>query len=316
MKNNILLMPTRSPRTLALFLAVILAACSTNSGKKPQNKTEKAASLPSTETTANTSKREMVAFQAGSFTMGSNTGTPQERPAHQVEVKAFNIDKYPVTVADFRKFVEATGHKTDAEKFGDSGVFDFSTSAWTLKPGANWQYPLGKNTARAADDMPVTQVSWYDAVAYASWEGKRLPTEAEWEYAAKCGGKNNTRFSWGDQLIVNGKYMANVWQGTDMTAKQGEDGFELTSPVGHYGLTPCGMADIGGNVWNWCADVYKLYPGNDGPFQENPEMKVIRGGSFFFDQAGENSYTITFRAFNTQETSLFNTGFRCASDVR
>ncbi|MEI7420835.1 MAG: formylglycine-generating enzyme family protein [Prolixibacteraceae bacterium] len=316
MKNNILLLPTRSSRNLALFLAVILAACSTNSGKKPQSKTEKAASLPSTETTATAPKREMVAFQAGTFTMGSNTATPQERPAHQVEVKAFSIDKYPVTVADFRKFVEATGHKTDAEKFGDSGVFDFSTSAWTLKPGANWQYPFGKNTARAADDQPVTQVSWYDATAYASWEGKRLPTEAEWEYAAKCGGKNSTRFSWGDQLIVNGKYMANVWQGSDLTTKQGEDGFETTSPVGHYGLTPCGMADMGGNVWNWCADVYKMYPGNDVPFQENPEMKVIRGGSFFFDQAGENSYTATFRGFNTQETSLFNTGFRCASDVR
>ena len=303
-------------RNLSLLTALFLAACSTNPGKKPQNKTEKAATLPLKEATATAPKREMVAFQAGTLTMGSNSGTAQERPAHQVDVKAFNIDKYPVTVADFRKFVEATGHKTDAEKFGDSGVFDFTTSAWTLKPGANWQYPLGKNTARAADDQPVTQVSWYDAVAYASWEGKRLPTEAEWEYAAKCGGKSNTRFSWGDKVIMNGKYMSNVWQGTDMTAKQGEDGFELTSPVGHYGLTPCGMADMGGNVWNWCADVYKLYPGNNTPYQENADLKVIRGGSFFFDQAGENSFTTTFRGSNTQETSLFNTGFRCASDAR
>jgi sulfatase modifying factor 1 len=303
-------------RNLILSSALIFVSCSTNPGKKPQNKTEKAANLPSTETTTQVSKREMVSFQAGTFTMGSNSGTAQERPAHQVDVKAFNLDKFPVTVADFRKFVTATGHKTDAEKFGDSGVFDVTTSAWTLQPGANWQYPLGKNTARAADDQPVTQVSWYDAVAYASWEGKRLPTEAEWEYAAKCGGKSNTRFSWGEKLIMNGKFMANVWQGTDMTAKQGEDGFELTSPVGYYGLTPCGMADMGGNVWNWCADVYKLYPGNNTPFQENPEMKVIRGGSFFFDQAGENSFTTTFRAFNTQETSLFNTGFRCAADAR
>lgn len=106
--------------------------------------------------------------------------------------------------------------------------------------------------------------------------------------------------------------MANVWQGKDLSAKQGADGFELTSPVGQYGETPCGMTDMGGNVWNWCSDIYKPYPGSDIPFQNNPALMVIRGGSFFFDQNGENSYTSTGRAFNTQETSLFNTGFRCA----
>lgn len=302
-------------RTLALLATSTLIACSTNpSGKKAQPKAENGSSNKVNETVQPISKREMVKFQGGTFMMGSSKGPSTEQPAHQVEVKSFSIDKYPVTVADFRKFVEATGHKTDAEKFGDSGVFDFNTSAWTLQPGATWQYPLGKNTARAADNHPVTQISWYDANAYAAWEGKRLPSEVEWEYAARCSGKSSTRFSWGDNLIVDGKYRANVWQGSDLTSKQGDDGFVLTSPVGYYGETPCGLADMGGNVWNWCADAYIPYPGNNSPFQANPDLKVIRGGSFFFDQAGENSYTSTFRASNTQETSLFNTGFRCAMD--
>ncbi len=304
-----------SLRSFTILASLLTISCSTNPTAKPQPSVEKANSVKIQDTIPSTAKREMVAFPGGTFTMGTSNGSNQEQPAHQVTVKPFSIDKYPVTVGDFRKFIEATGHKTDAEKFGDSGVFDFTTSAWTLLPGATWQYPMGKNTARADDNHPVTQVSWYDASAYAAWEGKRLPSEAEWEFAARCGGKSNTRFSWGDNLVVNGKYMANVWQGSDLTAKQGEDGFAFTSPVGYYALTPCGLADMGGNVWNWCADVYKLYPGNTTPYQENPDLKVIRGGSFFFDQAGERSYTNTFRASNTQETSLFNTGFRCAKDA-
>ncbi len=301
---------------LALFASFVLLSCATNTSNKPQPKVENTLPPKTAVTSMPVSKREMVSFAGGAFMMGSDNGTAAERPAHRVEVMAFSIDKYPVTVGDFRKFIDATGHKTDAEKFGDSGVFDFNTSAWTLQPGATWQYPMGKNTARADDNLPVTQVSWYDANAYATWEGKRLPTEAEWEFAARCEGKSTSRFSWGDNLIVNGKYLANVWQGGDLTAKQGDDGFVFTSPVGFYGLTPCGMADMGGNVWNWCADVYTLYPGNNTLYQVNPDLKVIRGGSFFFDQAGERSYTSTFRASNTQETSLFNTGFRCAKDVK
>jgi len=257
----------------------------------------------------------MIYFEGNSFMMGSENGLPNEQPTHKVEVKSFFIDKYPVSVVDFRNFINATGYKTDADKFGDSGVFDFNSGNWQLVKGANWEYPFGKDASKAKDDFPVTHISWNDATAYAAWIGKRLPTEAEWEFAARCGGKNNTKFSWGNELIMNGKYRANVWQGKDLTTKQGDDGFVHTSPIGYYGETPCGMSDMGGNVWNWCSDTYELYAGNNEPFEINSDLKVIRGGSFFFDDNGESSFTTTGRANNTAETSLFNIGFRCVKDI-
>lgn len=301
-------------RSLLLALSIMLLACSSNQADKSKAKKDNNVSKENNVRTTSITNT-MIYFEGGNFMMGSDNGTPQEQPVHQVEVKSFKIDKYPVTVNDFRLFVKATGYTTDAERFGDSGVFDFNTSNWTLMPGANWEYPLGKNAALAYDDHPVTQVSWNDATAYAAWLGKRLPTEAEWEYAARCSGTSTTKFSWGNDLIIDGKYMANVWQGSDLSAKQGADGFVLTSPVGHYGETPCGLTDMGGNVWNWCSDTYKPYPGSKLPDLQNTELKVIRGGSFFFDQNGENSYTATGRSSNTQETSLFNAGFRCAMDA-
>jgi len=303
-------------RSLVLVLSVVIFSCSSNPAKKAKSGGEKNVPAVTLENTKPVSQGEMVYFEGGTFMMGSATGTVQEQPAHEVTVKSFKIDKYPVTVGEFRNFIEATHHRTDAEKFGDSGVFDFKTNSWALVPGANWQYPMGKGAPQAGLNEPVTHVSWNDASAYAAWAGKRLPTEAEWEYAARCGGKSNTKFSWGNTLVQNGKYMANVWQGSDLTAKQGEDGFVYTSPVGSYGTTPCGMADMGGNVWNWCADVYQPYPGSSMPFQYNPDARAIRGGSFFFDQNGENSFSSTGRSSNTTETSLFNTGFRCAADAK
>lgn len=258
----------------------------------------------------------MVFFEGGSFLMGSEKGLPNERPVHRVEVKAFYLDRSPVTVAQFRRFVAATGYKTEAERFGDAGVFNFSTQQWELQKGATWEYPLGPSGAKAGDDHPVTQVSWNDATAYAAWAGKRLPTEAEWEYAARNGGKSDTRFSWGEQLVENGRFQANVWQGSSLSDRRTEDGFLYTSPVGYYGETAAGLTDMGGNVWNWCADVFRPYPGSSEPFPVSPEVKVIRGGSFFFDQNGENSFSVSGRAMNSHETSLFNTGFRCAKDGR
>jgi formylglycine-generating enzyme len=299
-----------------LIALVFLSSCEVNRQKTPSKSGEKAQNKESAKFIIQTGTDNMVSFEGGIFLMGSDQGLLNEKPVHEVIVKPFRIGKYLVTVSEFRKFMAATGYRTDADKFGDSGVFDFNAQNWILTPGANWEYPMGKQGLRAADDHPVTQVSWNDATAYCAWLGKRLPTEAEWEYAARCGGKSNTRFSWGNTLIVNGKYMANVWQGNNLMAPQGADGFKLTSPVGWFGENPCGMTDMGGNVWNWCADVYRPYPEGSVPDPQNPEIKVIRGGSFFFDQNGENSYTATGRASNTRETSLFNTGFRCAEDAR
>lgn len=303
-------------RSLMFIPLVVLCSCSSHSGDKTRSKNVNKESDLIQEVKKVPAEDNMVYFAGGTFMMGSAKGSPQEQPVHQVTVKSFKIDKHPVTVKQFRLFIQQTHYITEADKFGNSGVFDFSTSGWSLVPGANWQYPLGRNAPQAQDNFPVTHVSWNDANVYAVWAGKRLPSEAEWEYAARCGGKSSTKYSWGDDLIVKGKYMANVWQGDNLTAKQGADGYELVSPVESFGETPCGLTDMGGNVWNWCSDTYKPYPGSNLPNPQNEQIKVIRGGSFFFDQNGTNSYSSTGRGFNSMETSLFNTGFRCAIDAK
>jgi len=229
-----------------LFITLSILSCSgnqnkadkttTEQGKSPTIETNKAAK-PNTEKKANAKmvpETEMIAFEGGTFLMGSNDGLPQEKPAHKATVKAFSIDKTPVTVAQFRIFIETTGHKTEAESYGDSGVYDFEAKNWTLLPGAFWQKPFGPNGPQAQDNHPVTHISWNDAVAFAKWAGKRLPTEAEWEYAARSGKNSNEKFSWGNEISVNGKYFANTWQGTLDKPETG-DGFLFTSPVGTFG---------------------------------------------------------------------------------
>ncbi len=257
---------------------------------------------------------EMIYFEGGTFLMGSENGLPNEKPVHKVKIKPYYIDKHLVTVAQFRQFVEATGFKTEAEKYGDSGVFNLDKQSWELLPGANWRQPFGPVGTIAEDNHPVTHASWNDASAYAKWAGKRLPTEAEWEYAARSGKNSGNKFSWGNQLTLNGQHLANTWQG-EINAPQPTDGYLFTSPVGMFGENEAGLTDMGGNVWQWCADVYKPYPESTETFRQNPDVKVIRGGSFFFDQNGENSFTVSGRSMNSHETSLFNTGFRCAKDI-
>ena len=257
---------------------------------------------------------KMVYFDGGSFMMGSENGLPNEKPVHKVTVNPFYINKSPVTVSQFRQFVEVTGFKTEAEKFGDSGVFNFEQQQWQLLPGATWYKPFGPNGPDAEDNHPVTHVSWNDAVAYANWAGKRLPTEAEWEYAARSGKNSGEKFSWGDEVSVDGNYFANTWQGP-LDAPETKDGYLFTSPVGAFGENEAGLTDMGGNVWQWCANHYKPYPGNDEPVSEDPNVKVIRSGSFFYDTSGEDSFAVSGRSMNSHETSLFNTGFRCAKDA-
>lgn len=263
---------------------------------------------------ATASEMEMIFFEGGKIQMGSKNGLPNEQPVHEVILKPFYIDKTPVTVAQFRAFVETTEFKTEAEKFGDSGVFNLEKQNWELRPGATWRKPFGPSGPKAEDNHPVTHVSWNDALAYAKWAGKRLPTEAEWEYAARSGKNSDNKFSWGNEITINGKYFANTWQGS-VDQQKAEDGYLFTSPVGTFGENEAGLTDMGGNVWQWCADNYKPYPGNQEQVREDPNVKVIRSGSFFYDQNGEDSFSVSGRSMNSVETSLFNTGFRCAKDA-
>ena len=307
---------------LLLFILATLISCSgKKSGESQSEKILSPEEQPAPEKSAEQSAKvvvptgEMIFFDGGTFLMGSENGLPNEAPVHEVKVEPFYIDKSPVTVAQFRQFVEVTGFKTEAEKFGDSGVFNFERQQWELLPGATWYKPFGPDGPDAEDNHPVTHVSWNDAVAYANWTGKRLPTEKEWEYAARSGKNRGEKFSWGDEVSVDGNYFANTWQGP-LDAPETKDGYLFTSPVGAFGENEAGLTDMGGNVWQWCAGNYKPYPGNDEPVREDPNVKVIRSGSFFYDTSGEDSFAVSGRSMNSHETSLFNTGFRCARDAK
>lgn len=308
----------------SILLLLIFAACSGNKNKKteqdqPTHQSEEVQPDPSSTRSASGNQPkseagEMVLFEGGKFLMGSEAGLPNEKPVHEVKIDPYYIDKTPVTVAQFRNFVKTTGFETDAEKFGDSGVFNLEKQTWELLPGANWRKPFGPSGPDAEDNHPVTHVSWNDAVAYAEWAGKRLPTEAEWEYAARSGKNSGEKFSWGNDISVNGHYYANTWQG-EINAPETNDGYLFTSPVGAFGENEAGLADMGGNVWQWCADSYKLYSGSRESYRVDTNVKVIRGGSFFFDQNGADSFSVSGRSMNSKETSLFNTGFRCAKNA-
>ena len=221
------------------------------------------------------------------------------------DIKDFWIDKYPVTVAQFAQFVKITGYITQAEEFGDGGLLDFKTGVWGLKKGANWHYPLGKDSLAAPTNHPVTQVSWYDAMAYCKWAKKRLPTSEEYIFSEKNGYKNfaNT-YSWGDEIIENGKYEANFWQGLFPFNNTLEDGFLTTSPVGYFGLNEAGLGDIGGNVWQWCSDENAKKPGE----------YYQRGGSYLCDPKDCHGFKIGGFSSSSKETSLMHVGFRCVRD--
>lgn len=218
-------------------------------------------------------------------------------------IKDFWMDESPVSVAEFKIFIDSTRYITEAEKFGDGGVFNFNTGEWGLTKGANWKYPFGPDSAAAQGDHPVTQVSWNDAIAYCKWSGKRLPTSDEFVFAEKNGTENfDHTYSWGDDFIEKGKYKTNFWQGSFPMINTIEDGFLTTSPIGYFGKNKLGLSDIEGNVWQWCSDASK----------EKPEEMNQRGGSFLCDPSYCHGFKIGGKASSTAETSLCHVGFRCA----
>ena len=258
----------------------------------------------------------MVYVPGGVTHIGAEDGLPPEQPVFEAEVAPFFMDAHSVTVAQFRAFVEATGFVTEAEGFGNAGLIDLDTQQWMLVDGATWQYPLGPEGPPTPDDHPVTQVSWNDAVAYAEWVGKRLPTEVEWEHAARGAQDDRRPYAWGDSLAEDGAYKANTWQGTFPLRNTVEDGYLYTSPVGAFGETPLGLTDMGGNVWEWTQNWFRPYAERNEPFSPTAQSeKVQRGGSFLCEPGWCHGYRVSARSHSTPETSLFHVGFRCVKDV-
>ena len=303
----------------------------------------------------------MVWIPGGEFQMGSEAkmARPDERPVHRVKVDGFFMDATEVTNAEFKRFVEATGYLTTAEvppKLEDimaqvpagtpppapeslkpgSLVFTSPKSQgeywWKWVDGANWRHPTGPDsTIDGKDNHPVVQVSWDDAVAYARWAGKRLPTEAEWEFAAR-GGLKGKPYIWGDHDPYEGKPRANIWQGEFPAKDEGTDGYVGTAPVKSFSANPYGLYDMTGNVWEWVQDWYradayvtdaknKLTLNPQGPSDSfDPEEPTIkkrsqRGGSFLCDRSFCASYRPSARMKSSPDTGLVHTGFRCVQSV-
>lgn len=257
----------------------------------------------------------MVHVRGGSFAMGSADALAMahERPVHVVTVDAFWIDRTEVTVAQFAAFVQATGYSTDAEKYGWSGVFDSARAAWVRVDGADWRHPDGPDSHAGAND-PVTHVSWNDAQAYSQWKGHRLPTEAEWEYAAR-GGLAGKAYSWGDELRPGGKPMANWWQGSFPVRNTLEDKFAGPAPVASFPANGYGLFDVTGNVWEWVADWYApdYYARSSARDPQGPahgSERVMRGGSYLCASNFCSNYRVAGRSHATPDTSLSNVGFR------
>lgn len=264
-----------------------------------------------------TEKDGMIFIKGGEFLMGSEGGMPHESPVHRVSVKSFWIDKHEVTVKEFEEFVKAANYKTEAEKFGWSGVFDLKSGEWTRGNGADWRNPDGDGK-KPLPDEPVTQISWNDAAEYAKWAGKRLPTEAEWEFAAR-GGLEQNIYAWGNELRPNGNPVANWWQGSFPDKNTIEDGFLKRAPVMSFAPNGYGLFDMSGNVWEWTADWYDANYYENSP-KENPKgtnsgtERSLRGGSWMCAENFCSNYRVSGRSSATPDSGLNNLGFRLVRD--
>jgi formylglycine-generating enzyme len=278
-----------------------------------------------------------VLIDAGSFLMGTEDprGYPEdgEGPVHEVKLGAYLLEVQTVTNDRFAAFVEATGHRTTAERFGNSFVFggllpdDFPPTRavaaapwWREVEGADWRHPEGPDTSvEGRDQHPAVHVSWLDAIAYCDWAGGRLPTEAEWERAAR-GPAPGRHFPWGHDLEPGGRHLMNVFQGHFPGNDSGADGWVGTCPVGSFPPNDFGLYEMTGNVWEWCADWYDrtYYSWSPRAAPQGPpsgQARVTRGGSYLCNVSYCWRYRVDSRSSNTPDSTTGNIGFRVAYDV-
>jgi formylglycine-generating enzyme required for sulfatase activity len=353
---------TQLALSLCGFLGIAVALLTLNETKASPDANDSNSDEPAGGQVHRKTIPGMAWIPGGTFLMGTNDkdSFPNERPAHLVDVQNFWMDEHDVTNAEFARFVEATGYVTTAEheivwedlkkelppgtpKPDDSalapGSLVFTPTAgpvalndlsawWRWVHGANWRHPEGpESSIEGRENHPVVQVSWHDAVAYAPWAGKRLPTEAEWEFAAR-GGLESKRYVWGDDFQPGGKHMANTWQGLFPVRDSGEDGFVGTSPVASFPANGYGLYDMAGNVWQWCSDWYRVDshieaasknvcrdPGGPAesydPGDPYSPKRVVKGGSFLCNPAYCESYRPSARRGTPPDTGSSHTGFRC-----
>ncbi len=281
----------------------------------------------------------MVRLTGGDFLLGADDpkgfASDGEGPVRRVRIDPFYIGIDAVTVAEYRVFAQETGYVTEAEQYGWSFVFHLlmsedsrekvsqaaMTTPWWLRvEGASWQHPEGpESDIHERLDHPAVHISWNDAVAYCEWSGGRLPTEAEWESAAR-GGLEQRRYPWGDELVVDGEHRTNVWQGRFPDFNTELDGYLGTAPVRSYKPNGYGLYNASGNVWEWCADWfspdYHLREARDNPNgPPSGTARVIRGGSYLCHDSYCNRYRVGARSANTPDSSTGNMGFRCARDA-
>ncbi|UYQ93852.1 formylglycine-generating enzyme family protein [Chitinophaga horti] len=341
------------------ILAVGAIACLASCAQKPSANIARQASPAD-------SLNHMVLIPGGQFSMGAddNDGQPDEYPKHAVQLDSFWMDEHEVTNAEFALFVESTGYVTVAEKpvsmdeimremppgspepdssvlLPGSLVFTPPNHAvplndvslwWSFIQGADWRHPQGpQSNITGKDHYPVTHIAYEDALAYAKWAGKRLPTEAEWEYAAR-GGLANQPYPWGSELLTEGKTKANTWNGRFPYENTQTDGHTSLAPVKTYAANAYGLYDMSGNVWELCADwfhsdYYKSVADSishnpKGPAQgydaEDPRSvkHVIRGGSFMCSDEYCKGYRVSARMKTSPESGLENLGFRCVMDIK